>query len=208
MDLVEAKQDENLDFDAFKCPSDVGYQSGIDGSNDVIFGYGADPPDWREYQDAVPCYDAMGNSYATDSTLIVTIGGAGAGDVRSFGPYLRAYSSIPNTSDVVVYKESNAFYIHFWSLLGSPDTDYAMGWHGVLREHNVAYADGFLYVRGDRDRHGILLVKASPEAYMETGRFILSGHRKSPKLTHPVIANGRLFLRDQNHLTVYSIKAE
>ena len=81
----------------------------------------------------------MGNSYATDSTLIVTLG---TGLVRSFGPYLRRYSSIPNTGRVVVYKESNAFYTHFWNLGGSEDTEYTMGWHGILRQHNVAYADG------------------------------------------------------------------
>jgi len=139
MDLVEAEADEKLEFDTFKCPSDVGYQSGKDGSEDVIFGYGAEPPDWREFKDPNPLYDAMGNSYATDSTLIVTLG---TDNVRSFGPYLRRYSSIPNTGNVVVYKEGNAFYTHFWSLLGSEDSDYAMGWHGILRQHNVAYADG------------------------------------------------------------------
>ncbi|MCH8852053.1 MAG: prepilin-type N-terminal cleavage/methylation domain-containing protein [Planctomycetes bacterium] len=138
MDLARAEADEKLEFDTFKCPSDVGYQSGADGSDDVIFGYGTDE-DYRTYKDPTPNYDAMGNSYATDSTLIVTLG---TGLVRSFGPYLRRYSSIPNTGRVVVYKEGNAFYTHFWNLGGSEDTEYTMGWHGILRQHNVAYADG------------------------------------------------------------------
>ena len=137
MDLVEAKADERLEFDTFKCPSDVGYQSGADGVDDVIFGYGTD--EHRVFQDPTSNYDSMGNSYATDSTLIVTLG---TGLVRSFGPYLRRYSSIPNTGRVVVYKESNAFYTHFWNLGGASDTEYSMGWHGILRQHNVAYADG------------------------------------------------------------------
>ncbi len=137
MDLTEARRDEKLDFEVFKCPSDVGYQPGKDGNDEVIFGYGIGIH--RVFQDPSPCYDAMGNSYASDSTLIVTV----ATDiVRSFGPYLRRYEAIPNPGDVVVYKESNAFYTHFWRLLGAQDTEYTMGWHGVLRQHNVAYADG------------------------------------------------------------------
>ncbi len=142
MDLVEAEADEKLEFDTFKCPSDVGYQSGKDGTRDVIFGYGADPDDWREFTDPDPLFDAMGNSYATDSTLIVSLGGPCDGIVRSFGPYLRRYSAIPNTGRVVVYKEGNAFYTQFWNLQGAPRPSYSMGWHGILRQHNVAYADG------------------------------------------------------------------
>ena len=138
MDMAEAEAEEKLEFDSFKCPSDIGYQSGKDGTDTVIFGYGIG--DYRVYQDPTPLWDAMGNSYASDSTLIIS--GGETGNVRSFGPYLRRYSSIPNTGRVVVYKESNAFYTHFWSLEGIEDTEYTMGWHGILRQHNVAYADG------------------------------------------------------------------
>ncbi len=145
LDVAVAKLDENLDLPTFKCPSDVGYQAGLDGSTDVIFGYGTG--EHREYKESLSTYDAMGNSYATDSVLVVTVGGeAGSGDVRSFGPFLRQYSAIPTPSRVVTYLESNGFYAALWNYLGGEIDNageaYTFGWHGKPRQFNVSYADG------------------------------------------------------------------
>jgi hypothetical protein len=66
----------------------------------------------------------------------------------------------------------------------------------------VAFADGRLYLRY---QSGImLLLDASPEGYVERGSFPIPDAAEF-SWAHPVIANGRLYLREQNHLLAYDI---
>jgi outer membrane protein assembly factor BamB len=70
---------------------------------------------------------------------------------------------------------------------------------------SIAYADGRLYCR-DENSGDVFLVEAAPTKYSEHGRLKQpdrSGHNAWP---HPVIANGRLYLRDQDVMFVYDIK--
>lgn len=74
----------------------------------------------------------------------------------------------------------------------------------------VAYADGMLYCV-DETKGVVVLIKASPEGWSEQGRFTLEPQTKkrNPKgriWTHPVIANGKLYLRDQELLSCYDVK--
>jgi outer membrane protein assembly factor BamB len=71
---------------------------------------------------------------------------------------------------------------------------------------SVAAADGRLYVRGEKAGQ-VALVEASPAGYKEAGR--LKQPERSDKMAwpHPVIANGRLYLRDQGVLLCYDVKA-
>lgn len=69
---------------------------------------------------------------------------------------------------------------------------------------SVAYADGHLYVLGE---NGIMaLVEATPEGYKEQSRFEIS-RGDYPTWTPPVISNGRLYLREQDNLYSYDLKA-
>jgi hypothetical protein len=69
---------------------------------------------------------------------------------------------------------------------------------------SIAYADGRLYYR---DEGGpMLLVEASPSKYIEHGRFNQPDRKGAPAWPHPAIANGRLYLRDQDILLCYDIK--
>ena len=70
---------------------------------------------------------------------------------------------------------------------------------------SVTYADGHLYARSERGP--VALVEATPTGYVEKGRFDqpdLSGKTTWP---YPVIANGRLYLRDHDNLFCYNVKA-
>lgn len=69
---------------------------------------------------------------------------------------------------------------------------------------SVTYADGFLICRSERGTVG--LVEANPTAYVEKGRFEQSDRSRAPSWPYPVIANGRLYLRDQENLLCYDIK--
>jgi outer membrane protein assembly factor BamB len=70
---------------------------------------------------------------------------------------------------------------------------------------SVIYAEGHLYAVGEDGTVG--LVEATPEAYKEKSRFtIAKGNR--PMWAPPVIANGRLYIRDQDTLYSYDIRGK
>jgi outer membrane protein assembly factor BamB len=71
---------------------------------------------------------------------------------------------------------------------------------------SVALADGRLYYRTEKGP--MLLVEPNPKQYVECGRFAQPNRSESPAWTHPVIANGKLYLRDQDVLLCYDIKAK
>lgn len=66
----------------------------------------------------------------------------------------------------------------------------------------VIYADGMLYCLGENGE--IALVEATPTKYTEHGRFSLPANRDK-SWNHPVILNGRLYLRRENILFAYDI---
>lgn len=67
----------------------------------------------------------------------------------------------------------------------------------------VVYADGMLYCLGER--HEVALVEAKPDAYVEHGRFTIENLGR-PSWAHPVVANGRFYIRNQQKLTCYDVK--
>lgn len=69
---------------------------------------------------------------------------------------------------------------------------------------SICYADGRLYVRGHSSGE-VALVDANPKEFKEAGRFKQPERSKIPAWPHPVIANGCLYLRDQETLFCYSI---
>jgi outer membrane protein assembly factor BamB len=74
----------------------------------------------------------------------------------------------------------------------------------------VTYADGRLFCYSERDGT-LAAVEATPKGWKETGRFKLPRQSTERKpqgriWTHPVIANGRLYLRDQELLFCFDFK--
>ena len=71
---------------------------------------------------------------------------------------------------------------------------------------SLALADGRLYYRAENGT--ILLIEPDAKQYVERGRFDQPDRSKQPAWTHPVIANGKLYLRDQDVLLCYDVKAK
>ena len=69
---------------------------------------------------------------------------------------------------------------------------------------SVTYADGHLYIQGENNMVG--LAEATPSGYREKGRFEIPD-KGLPSWAHPVISDGRLYVRNQDTLLVYDIKA-
>jgi outer membrane protein assembly factor BamB len=68
---------------------------------------------------------------------------------------------------------------------------------------SVALADGRLYLRSEEGE--MLLIEPDRERFVERGRFEQSDRSESPAWTHPVIANGKLYVRDQDVMFCYDI---
>jgi outer membrane protein assembly factor BamB len=70
---------------------------------------------------------------------------------------------------------------------------------------SVTYADGHIIARSERGP--IALVEATAEAYKEKGRFEQPDRSRDPSWPYPVVANGKLYIRDQDVLLCYDLKA-
>ena len=73
----------------------------------------------------------------------------------------------------------------------------------------LCYADGRLYLHGEDGE--MALVEATPEAYREHGRFTppsppARANRMEKAWAYPVVANGRLYIRDTDSLWCYDVK--
>lgn len=79
---------------------------------------------------------------------------------------------------------------------------------GAPGKGSIAYADGHLYLRQENGPGTIALIDATPAGYHETGRFDQPDRSKSNSWPHPVIAGGKLYIRDQNVLLCYDVKAK
>ncbi len=70
---------------------------------------------------------------------------------------------------------------------------------------SVMFADGHLYLQGENNIVG--LAEASPAGYKEKGRFTIAD-KGLPSWAHPVVSGGRLYVRNQDSLVAYDIKAK
>lgn len=70
---------------------------------------------------------------------------------------------------------------------------------------SICVADGMLYVLGEG--HEVAMAEATPEGYREHGRFKIQSHGR-PAWAHIVVTGGRMYLRDQESLSVYDVTAK
>jgi outer membrane protein assembly factor BamB len=81
----------------------------------------------------------------------------------------------------------------------------AVKWHeGRPGKGSIAYAEGRLYYRNEGGP--ITLVEANPNKYVEHGRFDPPQGGSGPSWPHPVIANGKLYIRHAELLFCYDVK--
>ena len=93
-------------------------------------------------------------------------------------------------------------------------TEFATGqvkWEDrALGTASLCYADGRLYIHGENG--DVALVEPGPESYREKGRFTPPDQPKKANdmekaWAYPVVANGRLYIRDHGALWCYDVKA-
>lgn len=74
-----------------------------------------------------------------------------------------------------------------------------------LGKGSLAYADGRLYLREESGDGTVVLIEPSPAGFKEHGRFAQPNRSKQNSWAHPVIADGKLYLRDQDLLLCYNV---
>ncbi len=77
---------------------------------------------------------------------------------------------------------------------------------GRRAKGSLALADGRLYYRMENGT--MLLIEPDPKQYIERGRFEQPDRSRQPAWAHPVVANGKLYVRDQDVLYCYDVKAK
>jgi alcohol dehydrogenase (cytochrome c) len=68
---------------------------------------------------------------------------------------------------------------------------------------SLLMADGRLYLRAEQG--DMILIEPNRKRYVERGRFKQPDRTRDPAWTHPVIANGKLYIRDQDALFCYDV---
>ncbi len=68
---------------------------------------------------------------------------------------------------------------------------------------SIAAADGHLYIRYSDGT--MTLVEANPDRFKETGSFKVPGSGTRPSWAHPVILDGKLYLREGDRILCYNI---
>lgn len=92
-----------------------------------------------------------------------------------------------------------------WICQNLKDGEIVWSERGKLEKGSIAAADGHLYLRGE-NKGTIVLIEASPKGFIEKGRFEQPDRSRQNSWPHPVIANGKLYIRDQDTLFCHDVK--
>ena len=77
----------------------------------------------------------------------------------------------------------------------------------VGEQASVHYADGMIYCLA-QDSRTVILWDPKPTEFVEAGRFVLPNEAEGKAWAHPVVLNGRLYLRHAQYLYCYDVKAK
>ena len=77
-----------------------------------------------------------------------------------------------------------------------------------LGKGSQTVADSLLYLRAEDAKGTVVLLDPSSVVWNEKGRFDQPDRSDKKSWPHPVVANGRLYLRDQDNLFAYDVKAK
>ena len=78
--------------------------------------------------------------------------------------------------------------------------------YNSLGKGSITYADARFYLRAE-DKGTVVLIEASPDGFKEHGRFEQPDRSGKTAWPYPVIAHGKLYLRDWDTLLCYDVKA-
>lgn len=158
-------------------------------------------------------YVFASTGYQTGSALL-ELSSAGQGTVQAKEVYFLPAKSLQNHHGGLVLVGNHVYGGHghnrgYPICVEMPTGKVAWGGEGVEVRHGgtgsaaVTAADGHLYFRYQNGR--MVLIEATPQGYKEKGAFSIPDVSR-PSWSHPVVAGGRLYLREQDTLYVYDVR--
>ena len=93
-----------------------------------------------------------------------------------------------------------------WSCLDFATGAVASQWQGGIGKGTLTRAGDRFYLRAESGPGTLVLMDASPAGWKEAGRFDPPDRSAKNSWPHLVIANGRLFVRDQDVLLCYRVQ--
>lgn len=129
---------------------------------------------------------------------------------------LYAEKRLPGENGGSVLVDGTMYGTNSASLMAVDFTTGALKWQERgIGTASIAIADGLLFMHGENG--DVALVEASPAAYRERGRFTPPNQPQrrgggaptgpSKAWAHPVVANGRLYIRDLGTMWAYDVRA-
>lgn len=97
-----------------------------------------------------------------------------------------------------------------WTCMSFADGSVKWKERNALGKGAISYADGMLYCLDEKSGN-VVLAEASPDGWKQAGKFKLEPQAANRPgrggiWVHPVIANGKLYLRDQEMIHCYDVK--
>ena len=92
---------------------------------------------------------------------------------------------------------------HFSQKVGWNNDPNGMVYYKGVGKGSLCYADGMLYLLGEK-KGKVGLAAATPEGFKLTGSFSIEG--EGPSWAHPVVNDGRLYLRYDQNLYCFGLK--
>jgi outer membrane protein assembly factor BamB len=77
-----------------------------------------------------------------------------------------------------------------------------------LGKGSLTFADGCLYLRAEDGKGTVALIEATPDGFREEGHFDQPNRSDKNSWAHPVVSDGKLWLRDQDILLCYDVRAK
>ena len=129
---------------------------------------------------------------------------------------LYAEKRLPGENGGSVLVDGTMYGTNTASLMAVDIATGALKWQErAIGSASIAMADGLLFLHGENG--DVALVEASPAAYREKGRFTPPNQPQrrsngaptgpSKAWAHPVVANGRLYIRDLGSMWAYDVRA-
>jgi outer membrane protein assembly factor BamB len=145
----------------------------------------------------------LSSAYGTGAALLELVPGDNRTSVTAREVYFTRQMRNHHASSVLIgdhlYGFSDAILtaMHF-------DTGRVAWQDRAVGKGSVVFADDRLYLFSEGGTVG--LAEANPSGYREHGRFNIQRSSSLPAWSHPIVANGRLYLRDQDTIYAYNVK--
>ena len=145
----------------------------------------------------------LSSDYGTGAALL-ELSSAGAGAITAREVYFTREMRNHHASSVLIGDHLYGFSSNILTAMQFDNGQVAWRDRSVGKG-SVIFADERLYLFSEGGVVG--LAEANPTGYREHGRFQLQTGAL-PTWTHPVVANGKLFLRDQDSIYAYDVRAK